>query len=345
MSGKKVYIFNPSTDMALADGSHCYTPPKSVRAYEDTMALLPSLYAPSGSFIVVPPYLDPKKLPFLKFASEKNITFGPLTSLPSDIVSIKPWGWNHTLINQLRKAGIRQSLLPEDKAINELRELSHRRLTIAMHKAIYEYFGETDNVPPREFFTESDALDYLRRTGCAYLKLPWSSSGRGVLKAESPDIENVRRRIKDCIKNQGSIMIEKAWDKVLDFALEWNCFGGKAHFSGYAIFQTDGLGNYKGNFIAPQKELKDSITEVSRENWNDRYIEAVQMALDTLVAPHYSGPLGVDMLIDKDGKINPCVEVNLRMSMGHVAIAISQYSTQSFLFRPTDSDFFTHQFL
>ena len=42
----------------------------------------------------------------------------------------------------------------------------------------------------------------------------------------------------------------------------------------------------------------------------------------------YKGPLGVDMMIVKDYLaggyfLHPCVEVNLRRTMGHVALSIS----------------------
>ena len=49
-------------------------------------------------------------------------------------------------------------------------------------------------------------------------------------------------------------------------------------------------------------------------------------ALDSIIAPHYDGPLGIDMMFYKNenGEIalNPCVEVNLRMTMGMVTAAM-----------------------
>jgi hypothetical protein len=58
----------------------------------------------------------------------------------------------------------------------------------------------------------------------------------------------------------------------------------------------------------------------------DQVVEEVLKAIDTLIAPHYSGPLGIDMMLYRDDKgeiaINPCVEVNLRMTMGMVTAAM-----------------------
>jgi hypothetical protein len=39
---------------------------------------------------------------------------------------------------------------------------------------------------------------------------------------------------------------------------------------------------------------------------------------------NYVGPFGVDMMALPDGKVHPCVELNLRKTMGHVALNISK---------------------
>jgi hypothetical protein len=45
----------------------------------------------------------------------------------------------------------------------------------------------------------------------------------------------------------------------------------------------------------------------------------------------YQGPFGIDMMVvstaDKDGfLLHPCVEINLRRTMGHVALAIPPFA-------------------
>jgi hypothetical protein len=54
-------------------------------------------------------------------------------------------------------------------------------------------------------------------------------------------------------------------------------------------------------------------------------------ALHRVIGDHYVGPLGVDMMIlskpDSQGfSVHPCVEINLRRTMGHVAIAMAEAS-------------------
>ena len=56
--------------------------------------------------------------------------------------------------------------------------------------------------------------------------------------------------------------------------------------------------------------------------------EKIQVVLGQWLKCKYKGPLGVDMMIVKDylaGEyfLHPCVEVNLRRTMGHVALSLS----------------------
>ena len=62
----------------------------------------------------------------------------------------------------------------------------------------------------------------------------------------------------------------------------------------------------------------------------DKVTEAVTDLLATTLSGVYSGPLGLDMMVvanadnSSDGLLlHPCVELNLRRTMGHVALALS----------------------
>ena len=44
--------------------------------------------------------------------------------------------------------------------------------------------------------------------------------------------------------------------------------------------------------------------------------------LSAILGGKYVGPFGIDMMI-ADGKLHPCVEINMRRTMGHVALAMS----------------------
>lgn len=110
-------------------------------------------------------------------------------------------------------------------------------------------------------------------------------------------------------------MMEKAYNRRLDFATEWICENGKARFIGYSVFNVSRRGKYQSNYNGSQSELLSEINRVSGQ-WTPKYLEAQRAALDVIVAPHYDGPLGIDMLVTDSRAINPCVELNLRHTMG-----------------------------
>ena len=47
-----LFIFNPDTDLALANGKGSYTPTEGVRQMIDDLALLPIWYAESNSYVL-----------------------------------------------------------------------------------------------------------------------------------------------------------------------------------------------------------------------------------------------------------------------------------------------------
>ena len=56
--------------------------------------------------------------------------------------------------------------------------------------------------------------------------------------------------------------------------------------------------------------------------------DLTQLLSDQLVG-RYTGPLGIDMMVvEHHGvKLHPCVEMNLRRTMGHVALSLNHADT------------------
>lgn len=307
------HIFNPDTEMALAAGGVSYTPPAAVKRYIERYSLLPALYAPEGATIIVEKSVMPHlhKLPYFDELIARDMTICAFESLSPD--RVRPWGWNAALIQRLKKAGIPSELLPSEYQIEQLRRLAHRSLT----EQIHEYLRSPRR--PQFFSRLDEAIDRaekMRESGFV-AKLPWSSSGRGVFF--NPDIHTLTQMMQ----RQHGVMIEPLWDNALDFATEWECRGGKVSFIGFSVFKSSDRGNYSGNIVASQDILRQHIEQYCDRRQLDTAAESLAGAIDRYIAPYYEGPLGVDMLCDRSGNINPCVEVNMRMTMGHVAIRLA----------------------
>ena len=172
---------------------------------------------------------------------------------------------------------------------------------------------------PKEIYSLKEVDEFIQKYSSVYLKLPWSSSGRGVVASDFLEKRLLEQWVNGGLRRQGSIMGEKAVDRVVDFATEWKCENGSAIFLGLSLFQTSYDGRYKGNLNISQSEINDVLTS-SSPFFSPILIEAQKKMLEEIISPFYSGPLGIDMMIDRQGLIYPCVEINLRMTMGHVAL-------------------------
>lgn len=119
--------------------------------------------------------------------------------------------------------------------------------------------------------------------------------------------------------------MEPLYNKVKDFAMEFHSSGDGSplSFVGYSSFVTDANGSYEGNLLMTDEEIEADLSGyIPRAT-----LHSVRLTLRRLigerVTPHYTGYVGVDMMICLDGqgayRLHPCVEVNLRMNMGVVA--------------------------
>lgn len=273
--------------MALACGRPNYTPPAAVRHFARALAQLPRLYAEEGDVVWEPGLKQP---------------------LPEE-VELVPWGWSAYTVSTFERNGVRGSM----PNVELIRRLSHRRTSILLH----EHLAHSGlSLPPvAQEITEAEAVS----SGAWMLKSPWSSSGRGVFNLSRVATPVAQRYAADIIRAQGSAMLEVLLEPVTNFACLYQMSAQGAEFVGLSVFDTHGA-NYAGNLCAPQEELAARIGAPGLP----KVVEAVGQVLSKILSG-YQGPVGVDMftyLKDNQLIINPCVEVNLRMTMGFVALSV-----------------------
>ena len=333
---QSIFIFNPDTDYALAQGCSHYNAPAKIIALRKQMQLTPVYIAEKGDIIVVADdfsseaYPDKNAVHRLESAGIEAVTLTELQNLLKNVshheFRILPWGWNHSLRSRLEAFSIDPALLKTKEEIDMIRSLAHRRTTIPFLLFIRKMLPAV-SVAVAEEFTEVDkALEFAQREKRVYFKAPWSSSGRGILYYDASLYEDKRmstQKLKEWlggfIRKQGSVMGERAFNRVADFATEWWIEDGKAEFLGLSLFNTSEEGRYTGNMQLSQTEIDSRLQSLS-PHWSPDIVAAQKAALESLIAPHYSGPAGIDMLIDADGTLNPCVEINLRLTMGMIAL-------------------------
>ncbi len=347
-----LHIFNPDHDLALATGKTNFTAPHAARSLSRDLGYLPALWAEDGDVVLVEnaEYAEKAMLKLLPKIGigraewrKRGITF--VESLSEEFVRcrvhsdecrgmIAPWGWNAALRASLLRMGVSKELLPSLDVLDDIRMLSHRRTA-------KEVLGELRELREPGVLGELGALGELRecrsleevqafvdRRHQVILKAPWSSSGRGIRFIDGFIDGHREGWIKNVIASQGSVMAESYYNKVKDFGMEFHATKeGAIVYEGLSLFSTLN-GAYTGNILATERAKEEMMGRyVSKET-----LEAVKKRMAEVLAPvfrrRYTGPFGIDMMIlrGEEGEgflIHPCVEINLRRTMGHVALALS----------------------
>lgn len=311
--------------MALAADKAYFTLPHAIQEFKVNLGFLPALWAGEGDLILVDDvYYAIKALSQIgkRHADVLFVTANDLRHLVFS--AIEPWGWDKAVRQQLSDAGVNPDVLPADDTLEYIRDLSDRRQTCALLTVLRK---DIEDVTCGEsfYYKNIDAVyDSLRKYGKIVAKAPWSSSGRGVRYIERCITPSVDGWIRKVIERQGGISVEPYYKKVKDFAMEFYSYGnGRVDYRGLSLFRTGGS-NYTGSIIASELEKSHMMSEFLSLSLIDNIVERLKTYFSTSFFKCYKGPLGVDMMIVvKDGGcgylLHPCVEINVRRTMGHVA--------------------------
>lgn len=327
-----LHVFNPSHDEALAADDSFYYPSKAAREMGIKWGALPMLWAADGDAVLLP---DEATAEGTERAVEEGIRFVRNADLKRDfwegIARIEPWGWDLTLRQQLRRAGAPEHLLPTDKALEAIRQLSSRETTakaLPLLRAKLKELG-VPTVGESVIAKSAEAVaEFLQAHQGGMVKSLWSCSGRGVFQVQPSPNQSCQRRIERLLREQGAVEIEPVYKGATNFALEFEAVEGKVEYVGISLFGTNNSGKYTGNILLPQERLETMMTAYGNNaNLFPILPNACAEVLTGILGSDYTGPLGVDMMWVKEEKglvLHPCIEVNLRRTMGHAAVALTR---------------------
>lgn len=326
-----LYLFAPENDMALAFGGKNYTPAPVGRCIAHDLSLLPLWYASDDNAMVWSNKAIPEEMQEILY--NLGITAQATTHLPHSEMMCRPWGWSAYIVERLVRMGVARHRLPDDTAIGQIRQLSGRATTRTILQMMQ---GCNMGYPlpplPQALHSGKEVEQYIASQPATILKSPWSSSGRGVWNVANGYDNATSRYADSIIRKQGYIMGERLQDKVVDLAMEFVSDGTRVEFAGYSLFMTDDRGAYQGNLLASNSAIEQQLATYIPAAHLHTTQQALEEILTTLVAPHYKGYMGVDMILYRDAESNivlhPCIELNLRMSMGMVARIIADRHLQ-----------------
>lgn len=316
-----LHVFNPQHDMALAANQWQFTAPKAGRQLAEELDYLPALWAEDGEAVLVHDICRAKDAlqGLLGWAKDVQlVSHSQLAGLA--ITGVKPWGWDRSIVHDLRRLGISADILSDEETLDAIRKVSHRRWST---ECLLPRLRPLDNSLVGE-------AAYVNRISTwknpMVLKSPWSCSGRGVRYAlDSAQWERQRTWASQVIYRQGGIMIEPYYHKVCDFAMEFDSTEEGVVYRGLSLFQTQ-HGGYTGNIIATEQQKLDKLSHYVPTSLLEKIKCAICEYISPFLRPIFRGPFGIDMMVVEDrGKflLHPCVELNLRMTMGHVALSLA----------------------
>lgn len=339
-----VHVFNPSHDEALAADNAHYCPSGAARrtgaalwdiaqhwaSADDVILRLPSDGSLRGA---VMRSMDGRETSAAHFAWDSSVT------------AIEPWGWDRHIVGVLRRLGAPERLLPDDARLAAIRALSSRHTAVRVLDAL-RHPSSVDGEPSlpatvvraeSRWCTSEDAVRSALAAygGESFCKQPWSCSGRGVWRLTEDDWRpdsSLYLRVRKTLREQGAVEVEPVYERVADFAMEFFAEADvhpepqpcRVRYEGLSLFATHDGGAYAGNVVAPQAELRRRLESlaagvVPQPLPLESLAERLCLVLAGILGTSYSGPLGVDMMLTPRG-IHPCIEVNLRNTMGRVAL-------------------------
>lgn len=315
-------MYFPENDLALAFGKAGYTPPPAARQLHMAGEALPLWMGCEGDRFVCSGlnagwYLDTCR------------TFGiadvDVYDHHATALEASPWGWSAASRRALTDAGYPEEQMPDDAALANLRGLSHRRTASLLASKVASHLPFAIAGPAIEAQDIEAAAAYFDYREAVIAKAPWSCSGRGLVRSRHMPREQFLQQVAGIIRRQGSVMLEPEYEKVLDFALLFEADGrGNVDQRGLSVFTTNQHGGYTANLLESQQQLRSRIVQLCRAGEFEAVEMAVAEALPDLLGD-YRGPLGIDMLVCADGTIDAAVELNLRYTMGFVALDFMRY--------------------
>lgn len=290
-------------------------------------SLLPIWFAADGDSIITEAQSIPAAVSLAE-SLDKQLRFITPAQLRGLSEPFAPWGWSRSLVTRLNHCGYRGNTYTAEQ-LSLLRHYSSRSHCSVINASLPA--GESTDA--RTFTDPAKAMEYIAELGShAVVKLPWSSSGRGILATDSAsDPTIVWRMVAGSVKRQGCVTIERKLNKVLDCAaLFTSQADGKLHFEGFSVFHNSRFANYAGNIIAPQNHLRGLIEKYVGAEYLHAAIVRMQSLIEDIykeVLEFYRGWIGVDMLvhsINGGHALATCIEVNLRSTMGMVAMKLAE---------------------
>lgn len=328
-----VHWYNPNAESyaAAAANSHAYQPNKMELAMEHDLEMLSLAWSRKDDIALMRTLPSNAHLAYLKdagFDLPEVIQAGCLTG--RKLGGLRPWAWSPDASANLSCLADQISpRLPWQWQGNTPHWWFSKEAGCRLAEMLPAK-GKVDSF----FFSDTDAavkrIEALLESGVVLLKAAYACAGRGHRKIEVGD--DYMPWLKNVMSRHGGVVVEPWLKRELDFsALYERREDGSVDFIGMTEMQNDAQGHYLSTNVYPKwgtaysQELSSFMFRDAQIN--EVYGDKIPSRLSVLLEG-YVGPIGVDAMIHRqaDGSLamRYVVELNVRMTMGRVALEIAK---------------------
>jgi hypothetical protein len=368
-----IFLFNPTCEPAIANGSPYYTAPARLRQFESDLGYLPAWLGEEMDQVLIQGTVDQnynKRMKTLGFHLPEILNLNRALSDEAWISQPKgyfrPWGWSPAAYQRVRNIlpsfseAFRQSAVAEWKS--DHKELYSRLTSVGLLETMLknrsrDWLPDQADLPvicnslesirheidrrlspstlrqaqgPGQFSSSHPPIFpfpnfQISKFPKAVVKMPWSSSGRGLLLFPNPDSTKKNDEVlSGMLSQQGFVTVEPWHNKVIDLSYQFEINAGEVKYRGRTFLETDPKGRYVRNYLTEDVEIQEDVKVFIEEH----QAEVVDILTESLSQSRYTtlyeGWMGVDAIIYRNQrgilKFHPMLEINSRYTMGAIAL-------------------------
>lgn len=323
-----LYYFNPGAEESFASSS---SSPGTAKIAQD-LAVLMGILASADDIVVVPQHPSHQYLEHLQSAGWVVPKFLKPSELPPNL-SVRrfiPWGHSPDAVRFASQHQIdpRQPLPTPDAKFWRKDRAQHWLSGISEAEG-YSHIATSEQEVLRLIAEGHHQHEIMM------FKAPLASSGRGNFRISrgrplATDQAGLAQ-LRQLLNTQQAVLVEPWLHKICDLSLQLILGEDNIPINilGMTRFVTDGRGRYRGHHL---RNLWAGLSATEIREIHERGLIAewqgvAQKLGQRLLAEGYRGPLGIDAFLYREAqtiKLRPVVEINPRLTMGRLALAIEK---------------------
>lgn len=365
----RLWVFNPffEEELLIKDGSDNNFLKSTLEM--DLSSLLMFLASPGDTVLSesAPELEFLKQYKELGVSIPQFLNLETYNKVTSKFSGFEPWGWSERVCKLFQpkiKALTSESewqkqrvLSPED-AQHKNRALASKSFSQTLLKKFFRlYDPDIQNTQLNEAIcgvncdniqSIIDQKNEMQKDGYGQVivKAQLGASGRNQLLIKSDELHDKKlAQLENMLRINATLVVEPFLDKVADLSILINIPRSTEKppkILGVSRFFTKPNRQYSGHLIGSLFTKEESFLSSEfyrqrhdKKSYSDKLKEAALFVARELKKLNYHGPVGIDAILYKNNKgdifLKPIVEINLRYTMGNIALQLQKFLTKGSL--------------